>query len=109
MKKDMATIIENKILYCKINKRNKENAIEPRVPDHVLLGLIFGTIKGPLKYLPIKKADVSLINDNKIIKKNNSLSRSIKMVAIKKKFKINNEKKYLFNFFEIKKEKKIIT
>ena len=65
------------------------------VPDHVLLGLIFGMIKGPLKYLPIKNADVSLIKDNKITRKNNSLSRSIKMVAMKKKFKIKNEKKYL--------------
>ncbi len=105
----MATIIENIILYCKINKKNDENTIEPIVPDHVLLGLIFGIIKGPLKYLPIKKADVSLTNDNRIARKNNSLSRSIKMVAMKKKFKINNEKKNLFNFFEIKKEKKIIT
>ena len=65
------------------------------VPDHVLLGLILGIIKGPLRYLPIKKADVSLTKDNKITRKNNSLSRSIKMVAMKKKFKIKNEKKYL--------------
>lgn len=65
------------------------------VPDHVLLGLIFGMIKGPLKYLPIKKADVSLTKDNKITRKNNSLSRSIKIVAMKKKFKTKNEKKYL--------------
>ena len=100
MKKDMATIIENKILYCKINKRNEENAIEPRVPDHVLLGLIFGTIKGPLKYLPIKKADVSLINDNKIIKKNNSLSRSIKMVAIKKNLKLIMKKNIYLIFLK---------
>ncbi len=65
------------------------------VPDHVLLGLIFGMIKGPLKYLPIKKADVSLTKDNKITRKNNSLSWSIKIVAMKKKFKIKNEKEYL--------------
>ena len=53
-KKEVARIIENRTLYCKNIKINEDSIIEPNVPDQVLLGLIFGITKGPLKYLPIK-------------------------------------------------------
>ena len=57
------------------------------VPDQVFLGLMKGTINGPLKVLPAKKADVSFMNDKIIIMKNNFLLVN-KISYIKKKFKI---------------------
>ena len=47
----------------------QDNIKDSEVPDHVFLGLMLGAIKGPLKYLPNIKAEVSLRKDvNKIIK-----------------------------------------
>ena len=44
------------------------------MPDQVFFGLIFGSIKGPLKKFPKMYAEVSLMNDIKIIKKTIDLS-----------------------------------
>ena len=56
----------NKILNFKNNNKRNDKVNEDRVPDHVFLGLIFGTIRGPLIKLPNIYAKVSFIKDKKI-------------------------------------------
>ena len=69
---------------------------------------MLGTIKGPLKFLPAKKADVSFMNDKIIIMKNNFLLVN-KISCIKKKFKIfrDTNKKTILDL-KIKKQNKVI-
>ena len=67
---------ENKKLYSKKSSKKNVIKVEINVPDQVLLGLILGIIEGPLNNLPKKNANVSLVNERKIIKKNKNLSLS---------------------------------
>ena len=66
-KNETETINENIKLYSKNNIIKKVIEEDINVPDHVLLGLIFGTIKGPLKNFPLKKARVSFMKERNII------------------------------------------
>lgn len=95
-KKEIEIKIENKSSYSKkiINKKIKK--LEIKVPDHVLFGLILGTIRGPLKNLPEKKANVSFVNERQIIKKNKYLSWT-KILKLKYKIKntVKEKKKFL--------------
>ena len=76
------------------------------MPDHVFFGLILGTIRGPLKNLPEKKANVSLVNERLIIKKNKYLSWT---KILKLKYKIKNtekeKKRFLYFLLIIKKKR----
>tara|TARA_B100000886_G_scaffold12544_1_gene8130 strand:+ start:4794 stop:5024 length:231 start_codon:yes stop_codon:yes gene_type:complete len=60
--------IDKKILKLKKNKRNVVAKKDIDVPDHVFLGLMLGTIRGPPRDLPKMYAIVSLKKDIRIIK-----------------------------------------